>query len=131
MVSSETRTARPTLTYGIRRCHTPPSQTLDRHPKALCRLIETSETYCVWTSHLLSPVFFLEFQLASYCFLRYKEIDCYGKYMRSNNINKTITHLAMPERQIPVLIDATPEKSEGFVTSASLERQTRDQMSGA
>jgi hypothetical protein len=52
----------------------PTPQTLNRHPKALCRLIETSETYCTWTSHLLSPVFFLEFQLASYCFLRYKEM---------------------------------------------------------
>lgn len=37
--------------------------------------------------------------------------------MRSNNANKAITHLAMPERQIPVLIDSTPEKSEGFVPS--------------
>jgi hypothetical protein len=37
--------------------------------------------------------------------------------MRSNNDNKAITHLAMPERQIPVLIDSTAEKSEGFVPS--------------
>jgi hypothetical protein len=35
--------------------------------------------------------------------------------MRSNNINEAITHLAMPERQIPVLIDSTPDKAEGFV----------------
>ncbi len=37
--------------------------------------------------------------------------------MRSNNNHEAITHLAMPERQIPVLIDSTLEKSEGFVTS--------------
>lgn len=38
--------------------------------------------------------------------------------MRSNNRNETITNLAMPERQIPVLIDATPEKAEGYVPSS-------------
>ena len=37
--------------------------------------------------------------------------------MRNNNTNKTITHLAMPERQIPVLIDSSPEKCEGYFTS--------------
>jgi len=37
--------------------------------------------------------------------------------MRSNNDHEAITHLAMPERQIPVLIDSTLEKSEGFVPS--------------
>ena len=37
--------------------------------------------------------------------------------MRSNNNNEAITHLAMPERQIPVLIDSTPENSEGFMPS--------------
>jgi hypothetical protein len=39
--------------------------------------------------------------------------------MRSNNTNKAITNLAMPERQIPVLIDASPENAEGFVTSGA------------
>lgn len=37
--------------------------------------------------------------------------------MTSNNNNKTITSLAMPERQIPVLIESSPEKAEGFVPS--------------
>jgi hypothetical protein len=37
--------------------------------------------------------------------------------MRSNNNHEAITHLAMPERQIPVLIDSTPENTEGFVPS--------------
>lgn len=37
--------------------------------------------------------------------------------MRSNNRNEAITHLAMPERQIPVLIDSSPEKAVGFVPS--------------
>jgi hypothetical protein len=43
--------------------------------------------------------------------------------MRSNNNHETITHLAMPERQLPVLIDAransllAPGKAEGFVPS--------------
>lgn len=37
--------------------------------------------------------------------------------MRSNHNNEAITHLAMPERQIPVLIDSSPEKTEGFVPS--------------
>lgn len=37
--------------------------------------------------------------------------------MRSNNTNEAITHLAMPERQIPVLIDASPEKTEGYLPS--------------
>jgi hypothetical protein len=37
--------------------------------------------------------------------------------MISNNTNEAITHLAMPERQIPVLIDSAPEKTEGFVPS--------------
>lgn len=38
--------------------------------------------------------------------------------MRSNNDNEAITHLAMPERQIPVLIDSSPENAEGFVPSS-------------
>ena len=37
--------------------------------------------------------------------------------MRSNNANEAITYLAMPERQIPVLIESSPEKAEGFVPS--------------
>jgi hypothetical protein len=37
--------------------------------------------------------------------------------MRSHNHNKAIMHLAMPERQIPVLIEASSEKAEGFVPS--------------
>jgi hypothetical protein len=37
--------------------------------------------------------------------------------MGSNNNHKAITNLAMPERQIPVLIDSTREKAEGFVAS--------------
>ncbi len=37
--------------------------------------------------------------------------------MKSNHNNEAITHLAMPERQIPVLIDSSPEKAEGFVPS--------------
>jgi|GEM_PF-3364847 hypothetical protein len=37
--------------------------------------------------------------------------------MKSHNHNDAITHLAMPERQIPVLIDSAPEKAEGFVPS--------------
>jgi hypothetical protein len=37
--------------------------------------------------------------------------------MKSHNHNDAITHLAMPERQIPVLIDSVPEKAEGFVPS--------------
>lgn len=39
--------------------------------------------------------------------------------MKSNNTNKTITHLSMPERQIPVLIDAGSGSLEGFVASTS------------
>jgi hypothetical protein len=39
--------------------------------------------------------------------------------MRRNNRNEAITHLAMPERQIPVLIDSSTEKAEGFVPSAT------------
>lgn len=39
--------------------------------------------------------------------------------MKSNNSNEAITHLAMPERQIPVLIDSSPEKAEGFVPSSA------------
>ncbi len=37
--------------------------------------------------------------------------------MRSNNRNEAITHLAMPERRIPVLIESGPENAEGFVPS--------------
>jgi hypothetical protein len=37
--------------------------------------------------------------------------------MRSNHNHEAITHLAMPERQIPVLLDSVPEKAEGFVPS--------------
>jgi hypothetical protein len=46
--------------------------------------------------------------------------------MRTHNRNLTITHLAMPERQIPVLIDAGPKEAEGFVPSItwSDKRQT-------
>jgi hypothetical protein len=43
--------------------------------------------------------------------------------MRSNNRNEAITHLAMPERQIPVLVDATPDRAEGFVPSAAWSEQ--------
>ncbi|MGD0096638.1 MAG: hypothetical protein ABSB60_09085 [Terracidiphilus sp.] len=39
--------------------------------------------------------------------------------MGSNNRNEAITNLAMPERQIPVLIDSSPEKAEGFVPSTA------------
>ena len=39
--------------------------------------------------------------------------------MRSNNRNEAITHLAMPERRIPVLIDSSPERADGFVPSIS------------
>ena len=39
--------------------------------------------------------------------------------MRSHNHHEAITHLAMPERQIPVLIDSALEKSEGFVPSTA------------
>jgi hypothetical protein len=39
--------------------------------------------------------------------------------MRSNNNHETITHLAMPERQIPVLIDAGSGRSEGFMPSTA------------
>lgn len=39
--------------------------------------------------------------------------------MRRNNANETITHLAMPERQIPVLIDAAPPNAEGYVSSGA------------
>jgi hypothetical protein len=37
--------------------------------------------------------------------------------MISNNNNEAITHLAIPERQIPVLIDSSAEKAEGYVPS--------------
>jgi hypothetical protein len=37
--------------------------------------------------------------------------------MRSNNNHETITHLAMPERRIPVLIDAGSGRAEGFMPS--------------
>jgi hypothetical protein len=37
--------------------------------------------------------------------------------MRSNNNNEAITNLSMPERQIPVLIECSPGKAEGFVPS--------------
>lgn len=37
--------------------------------------------------------------------------------MRSNNDNKAITNLALPEQRIPVLIASGPEKAEGFVPS--------------
>lgn len=37
--------------------------------------------------------------------------------MRSNNNNEAITNLAVPERRIPVLIDSSPERAEGFVPS--------------
>ena len=46
--------------------------------------------------------------------------------MRTHNHNQTLTHLAMPERQIPVLINAGPKEAEGFVPSIawSDKRQT-------
>jgi len=37
--------------------------------------------------------------------------------VRTHNHNGPITHLAMPERRIPVLIDARPNEAEGFVPS--------------
>jgi hypothetical protein len=37
--------------------------------------------------------------------------------MRSNNHHEAITNLALPGREIPVLIDSGPEKAEGFVPS--------------
>lgn len=37
--------------------------------------------------------------------------------LRTHNRNSAITHLAMPERQIPVLIESPSEKAEGFVPS--------------
>jgi hypothetical protein len=37
--------------------------------------------------------------------------------MRTHNHNDPITHLAMPERLIPVLIDSGPKEAEGFVPS--------------
>jgi len=37
--------------------------------------------------------------------------------MRTHNHNESITHLAMPERRIPVLIDCEPKRAEGFVPS--------------
>jgi hypothetical protein len=37
--------------------------------------------------------------------------------MRSNNNHETITHLAMPQRQIPVLIDAGSGPAEGYMPS--------------
>jgi hypothetical protein len=39
------------------------------------------------------------------------------QYMRNNNNNKAITQLAIPERQVPVLVDAGSSKAEGFVPS--------------
>lgn len=45
--------------------------------------------------------------------------------MRINNHNEAITHLAMPERQIPVLIDSSRQKADGFMPSiAFAERGT-------
>jgi hypothetical protein len=38
--------------------------------------------------------------------------------MRTHNHNEALTHLAMPERQIPVLIDSRPEEAQGFVPSS-------------
>jgi hypothetical protein len=37
--------------------------------------------------------------------------------MRSNNHNEAITNLAVPERRIPVLIESSAERAEGFVPS--------------
>lgn len=39
--------------------------------------------------------------------------------MRSNNNHETITHLAMPERQIPILIGAGSGRAEGFMPSTA------------
>jgi len=45
--------------------------------------------------------------------------------MRSNNHNEAITHLAMPERSIPVLIDSSRQRADGFMPSmAFAERGT-------
>src|ERR1039458_245802 len=38
--------------------------------------------------------------------------------MRTHNHNEALTHLAMPERQIPVLIESRPEEAQGFVPSS-------------
>jgi hypothetical protein len=47
--------------------------------------------------------------------------------MRTHNHNNAITHLALPERQIPVLIEADAKEAEGFVPSImwSNKRHTR------
>ncbi len=47
--------------------------------------------------------------------------------MRTHNHNDAITHLALPERQIPVLIEADAKEAEGFVPSNtwSNKRHTR------
>ena len=37
--------------------------------------------------------------------------------MKTHNHNESITHLARPERRIPVLIDCEPKRAEGFVPS--------------
>ena len=47
--------------------------------------------------------------------------------MRTHNHNKAIMHLALPERQIPVLIEANEKEAEGFVPSItwSSKRNTK------
>ena len=44
--------------------------------------------------------------------------------MKTHNHNESITHLAMPERRIPVLIDCEPKQAEGFVPSFRESEQT-------
>lgn len=44
--------------------------------------------------------------------------------MRTHNHNESITHLAMPERRIPVLIDCEPKQAEGFVPSFREKEQS-------
>jgi len=43
--------------------------------------------------------------------------------MKTHNHNGAITHLAMPERQIPVLIEANEKQAEGFVPSSTWSRK--------
>src|SRR5271155_3329435 len=43
-----------------------------------------------------------------------KSILTLGKFMRSHNHNETITHLAMPERRIPVLMECPKSIRDGF-----------------
>jgi len=50
--------------------------------------------------------------------------------VRRNNNNEAITNLAMPERRIPVLIDSSHQRADGFMPSmAFAERGTGDRCS--